>query len=211
MKTTVQISENLRRRLKVLSSYRDMSYEEILDDLITVFEGTIPFKTKGEFSEWFEKNIKLLGFNKIVEKRNGGFPDYRIEDGGGKTREVELELVVRDFLRHGHDPKKVDLIVCIFSTEDEISGVPVLSIIKTPENPEEILKDTGFGRFSVVSIPVELHKKVKKLISNTGFTTVSDFVKYVLRTILLDAGEEDVLTKKNLERVKKKLKTLGYW
>lgn len=210
MKTTVQISENLRRRLKVLSSYRDMSYEEILDDLITVFEGTIPFKTKGEFSEWFEKNIKLLGFKKIVEKRARGFPDYRLEDKGGKMRDVELELVAGDFLRHGHDPKKVDLIVSVFSTEDEISGVPVLPIIKTPENPED-LKNLVPGRSTIVSIPTGLHKKVKELINGTGFENVSEFVNYVLRTILLEAGKEEVLTKKDLKRVKKKLKALGYW
>ena len=36
-RTTIQVSEDLRRQLRVLASERDMSYQELLQDMVSVF------------------------------------------------------------------------------------------------------------------------------------------------------------------------------
>jgi Arc/MetJ-type ribon-helix-helix transcriptional regulator len=36
-RTTIQVSEQLRKKLKILASRRDLSYEELLEDMIGVF------------------------------------------------------------------------------------------------------------------------------------------------------------------------------
>ncbi len=206
MRTTIQISDELRKRLKVLASYRDVPYEEILDDLVTVFESYIPFHTEADFASWFEKNLDKFGFKKIIKKSERFFPDYILEDSKGKKVSVELEIVPLDFIRHKHDPKKVDFVVCLYSDRESVSGVPVISVIKPPENPREIIK----GDYSSVSIPLPLFKKASKFIKKTGFTSVSDFVEFILRDIISGKESGMPLTKKDIERVKEKLHTLGY-
>jgi len=37
-RTTIQVSEKLRKELRVLASKRDLSYQELLSDMITVFK-----------------------------------------------------------------------------------------------------------------------------------------------------------------------------
>jgi len=60
-------------------------------------------------------------------------------------------------------------------------------------------------------MPVELHKKLEKMIENTGFGSVSGFVNFVMRTIVSGGKiEEDKLTDKEIELVRKRLKKLGY-
>ncbi|MCD6547249.1 MAG: CopG family transcriptional regulator [Nanoarchaeota archaeon] len=61
--------------------------------------------------------------------------------------------------------------------------------------------------YTTVSIPVELAKKVKKLIKNTGFKSLSDYVTFVLREIVAGKSEFD---RGEIEHVKKRLKSLGY-
>ena len=73
-------------------------------------------------------------------------------------------------------------------------------------------------RHTTVSIPVPLYEKIKKLIENTGFTSVSDYVTFVLREVVAslyeeesDEKEEDKkLSKDEEDRIKAKLRALGY-
>ncbi len=69
-------------------------------------------KSEKEFSTWFKKNFKKLGYDKILRKDMGRFPDYIMEKKGKKIR-VELETLSSNFLLHKHDPKKVDEVLCI--------------------------------------------------------------------------------------------------
>jgi metal-responsive CopG/Arc/MetJ family transcriptional regulator len=62
-------------------------------------------------------------------------------------------------------------------------------------------------KYTTVSIPKPLYAKAKKVIEGTGFTSVSDFVTYILRDII--SAEPDA-SPEELERVRKKLKALGY-
>jgi len=68
-------------------------------------------------------------------------------------------------------------------------------------------------KYTTVSIPKPLYEKIKKRIENTGFTSVSDYVTYVLREVLASLEEEekeDVFSEDEEERVKERLRALGY-
>jgi len=207
MVTSIQLSEALRKRLKVLSSYRDLSYDDILKDLIEVFEKSIPFNTERDFGKWFESNCSKLGFKKIVERKQ--FPDYIVLTKDNKKISIELELIADDFIRHGHDPKKTDRIVCVWSDKKEINGVPVLSIIDASQSQEDVIQRLH-GNYSTVSLPVPLFKKIRKTIKNTGFTSVSSFVEYVMREVVSAGNKKEPFTTEDEKRVKDRLRALGY-
>ncbi len=68
-------------------------------------------------------------------------------------------------------------------------------------------------KYTTVSIPVQLYEKIKERIEGTGFTSVSDYVTYVLREVLASLEEEEkeeVFTKEEEEKVKERLRALGY-
>jgi len=70
-------------------------------------------------------------------------------------------------------------------------------------------------KFTSVSIPIPLFKKVEARIKGTGFTSVSSYVAYVLREIIAEEeGQEDPdkqpFSKEDEERVKNRLRALGY-
>lgn len=68
------------------------------------------------------------------------------------------------------------------------------------------------SKFTTVSIPTPLFEKIKKRIEGTGFTSVSSYVVYVLREILAEesAGQDEAFTREDEERVKERLRSLGY-
>ncbi len=64
-----------------------------------------------------------------------------------------------------------------------------------------------------VSIPADLYEKIEERIGETGFESVSDYVTYVLREVLASLeGEEkeEVFTEEEEEKVKERLRALGY-
>jgi len=68
-------------------------------------------------------------------------------------------------------------------------------------------------KYTTVSIPVQLYEKIKERIEGTGFTSVSDYVTYVLREVLASLEEEEkeeVFSKEEEEKVKERLRALGY-
>lgn len=73
-------------------------------------------------------------------------------------------------------------------------------------------KRSGRKKFTTVSIPTPLFKKVEERIKGTGFTSVSGYVTYVLREIVAEEEEEakEPFTKEDEERVKARLRALGY-
>ncbi len=62
--------------------------------------------------------------------------------------------------------------------------------------------------FTSVSIPTQLFKKVESHIRTTGFTSVSSYVAYILRTMLSEKGNKKA--DYEAEMVKKRLHELGY-
>ncbi len=72
---------------------------------------------------------------------------------------------------------------------------------------------TETRKHTTVSIPTQLHKKIKGRIEGTGFTSVSDYVTFVLREVIASLEEEnrdEAFTHKEEEKVKQRLKALGY-
>jgi metal-responsive CopG/Arc/MetJ family transcriptional regulator len=62
-----------------------------------------------------------------------------------------------------------------------------------------------------VSIPAQLFKKIEERIKGTGFTSVSGYVTYVLREVISeDETDDQPFSKADEERVKDRLKALGY-
>ena len=67
-------------------------------------------------------------------------------------------------------------------------------------------------KFTTVSIPTPLFKKVEERIKGTGFTSVSSYVTYVLRELVVkeEKENEEPFSKEDEERVKVRLRALGY-
>jgi len=68
-------------------------------------------------------------------------------------------------------------------------------------------------RYTTVSIPVTLYNRIKKIIEGTGFTSVSQYVTYVLREVVAaheEAAQAEPFTEEDKERILEKLKKLGY-
>jgi len=69
------------------------------------------------------------------------------------------------------------------------------------------------GKYTTVSIPTVLGDKLKSRIEGTGFTSLSDYVTYILREVLASLEEQEketTFSKEEEEKVKERLKALGY-
>jgi len=70
------------------------------------------------------------------------------------------------------------------------------------------------AKYTTVSIPVTLYERIRRLIEGTGFTSVSQFVTYVLREVVASMEEEKLSSEAVSEEEKKaiieRLKRLGY-
>jgi Arc/MetJ-type ribon-helix-helix transcriptional regulator len=65
--------------------------------------------------------------------------------------------------------------------------------------------------FTPVSIPTSLYKKIEETIKGTEYSSVGSYVAKVLRESLSKVEEsKDVFSKEDEEKVKERLKALGY-
>ncbi len=65
--------------------------------------------------------------------------------------------------------------------------------------------------FKEILIPTTLYKKIEKKIKGTEFSSVSSYVTKVLREVLSKEEEKkEVFSKEDEEKVKERLKALGY-
>lgn len=63
-----------------------------------------------------------------------------------------------------------------------------------------------------LKIPRPLYDKLKKIIEESGFSSVNEFIVYVLRDLVASGTEDkDELTKEEMEAIKKRLQNLGYF
>jgi Arc/MetJ-type ribon-helix-helix transcriptional regulator len=67
-------------------------------------------------------------------------------------------------------------------------------------------------KFTTISIPTPLAEKIKKRIEGTGFTSLSSYVTYVLREVVsgIEEESEEAFSKEDEDRVKDRLRALGY-
>ncbi len=64
--------------------------------------------------------------------------------------------------------------------------------------------------YGTISLPTPLIEKIKDRINGTGMNSVSAYVAFVLREILSSGNNKELLSKKESEEVKRRLKSLGY-
>ena len=69
-----------------------------------------------------------------------------------------------------------------------------------------------FGEYTTVSIPKPLYQRIKNIIKDTGFTSVSSFVIYVLREVVSSYEQEKigVFSEDEKKAIIEKLRKLGY-
>ena len=65
-------------------------------------------------------------------------------------------------------------------------------------------------RYSSVSLPLPLIKKIRKKIKGAGFKSVSDYVTFILREVEGSIESKKSFSKKDQGKVIKKLESLGY-
>jgi len=63
-----------------------------------------------------------------------------------------------------------------------------------------------------IKIPKPLYDNIKEVIRDTGFNSVTEFVVYVLRDIASKKSrtDDEPLTGREVELIRKRLKSLGY-
>jgi hypothetical protein len=63
-----------------------------------------------------------------------------------------------------------------------------------------------------IKIPRELYQNLSVMIEGTGFSSVTEFIVFVMRTLALSGkvGEEDKLTDTEIKAIRERLRRLGY-
>ena len=63
-----------------------------------------------------------------------------------------------------------------------------------------------------IKIPRELYEKLREMIECTGFSSVTEFIVFVMRNLASSGKlkEEDKLTDEEVEAVRERLRRLGY-
>ncbi len=63
-----------------------------------------------------------------------------------------------------------------------------------------------------IKIPRELYEKLREHIEGTGFSSVTEFIVFVMRTLVSTGKltEEDKLTEEEMRAVRERLRRLGY-
>lgn len=65
-----------------------------------------------EVVQWVKNHHKELGYDKILSENKDKIPDF-IMVRNCKNIKVEIEIYASHFLKHKHDPKKVDEVLCV--------------------------------------------------------------------------------------------------
>lgn len=63
-----------------------------------------------------------------------------------------------------------------------------------------------------IKIPKELYENLQKMIEGTGFSSTTEFIVFVMRTLASTGRlkEEDKLSEQEVQMIKERLKRLGY-
>jgi len=64
--------------------------------------------------------------------------------------------------------------------------------------------------YTTVSIPTELAERVDETIEGTSFSSTSDLVRFLLRSIVIKHQERGELTEAEFEEIAQQLEDLGY-
>jgi len=63
-----------------------------------------------------------------------------------------------------------------------------------------------------IKIPRELYQRLGRMIQGTGFSSVTEFIVFIMRTLASvgEIKEEDRLTAEEVKAIKERLRRLGY-
>ena len=63
-----------------------------------------------------------------------------------------------------------------------------------------------------IKIPRELYQKLRTMIAGTGFSSVSEFIVFVMRSVASggELGGEDQFTAEEIRAIRERLRKLGY-
>ena len=63
-----------------------------------------------------------------------------------------------------------------------------------------------------VTIPRPLYRRIQQVIENTGFSSATDFIVFVMRDLMgeVETSAKEEFTPDELNAIKQKLKNLGY-
>ncbi|MGM0591600.1 MAG: ribbon-helix-helix domain-containing protein [Halobacteriota archaeon] len=64
--------------------------------------------------------------------------------------------------------------------------------------------------YTTVSIPKQLAERVEETIEGTSFTSTSDLVRFLLRSIVIQHQRQGKLTEAEFEEIADQLRDLGY-
>ena len=104
-RTTIQVSEGLRKKLRVLAAKRDISYQKLLLDMISVFEELDKEKTiisiPGKLADNLHNTIKDTDFKTISE-----YVTFIIRlilyENSGKSKEADLTHIKKKLKSLGY-------------------------------------------------------------------------------------------------------------
>ena len=66
------------------------------------------------------------------------------------------------------------------------------------------------AEYTTVSIPKDLADRVDETIEGTSFSSTSDLVRFLLRSIVIQHQQRGQLTEAEFEEIAKQLRDLGY-
>ena len=72
------------------------------------------------------------------------------------------------------------------------------------------MNDMGSDRVTL-KIPRPLYNKIKAVIEDSGFSSVNEFVVYVLRDLVSGSRDKKELSAEEIEAIRQRLKSLGYF
>ncbi len=63
-----------------------------------------------------------------------------------------------------------------------------------------------------IKIPRELYRQLSRMVAGTGFSSVTEFMVFVMRTLVSDSGitTEDKLMAEEVRQIRERLRRLGY-
>jgi len=172
-------------------------------------EPLLPFKDLSEFTRFFENNLKKFGLSKILSK--AGDSSYVTLDSSGNIKRVQVELFAHDYLRHAKKDRP-DMIVSVVTFQEELEEIPVRSIVNLTNLGKIIFEKTS-PTSTIILIPTSLYNRIKTLIKDTSFSDPQDYIIFVLREVVSmheQSKSEDPFTQEDIERVKERLRSLGY-
>ena len=72
------------------------------------------------------------------------------------------------------------------------------------------IKQMGKDRVTL-KIPRPLYDRIKTVIEESGFSSVNEFVVYVLRDLISTSRDKKELSTEEIEAIRQRLKNLGYF